>query len=48
VAVDVAIDYAEKTYFTRGVVRTNLGRLPWTDRLRFIWRAVGRRVFAGK
>ncbi len=45
--VDVAIDYSEKTYFTRGVVRTNLRRLPWADRLRFIGRAVGRRVFGG-
>lgn len=46
VVVDVAIDYSEKTYFTRGVVRTNLARLPWRDRLRFIGRAVGRRLFA--
>jgi acetolactate synthase-1/2/3 large subunit len=44
VAVDVAIDYSEKTYFTKGVVKTNLGRLPWQDRLRFIGRAVGRRI----
>jgi acetolactate synthase I/II/III large subunit len=47
VLVDVAIDYSHRTHFTRGVVRTNLGRLPWRDRLRFIGRAVGRRVFAG-
>lgn len=44
VAVDVAIDYSTKTFFTRGVVKTNLNRLPWPDRLRFIGRAVGRRV----
>jgi acetolactate synthase-1/2/3 large subunit len=44
VVVDVAIDYSRKTYFTSGVVRTNLGRLPWRDRLRFLARAVGRRV----
>jgi acetolactate synthase-1/2/3 large subunit len=44
VVVDVAIDYAQKTYFTAGVVRTNLGRLPWRDRLRFLGRALGRRV----
>ena len=43
VVVDVAIDYSRKTFFTRGVVRTNLGRLPWADRLRFIGRAVARR-----
>jgi acetolactate synthase-1/2/3 large subunit len=45
VAVDVAIDYSRKTYFTQGVVRTTLGRLPWKDRVRFIGRAVGRRIF---
>jgi acetolactate synthase-1/2/3 large subunit len=45
VVVDVAIDYSQPTYFTRGVVRTNLLRLPWRDRLRFIARAVGRKVF---
>ncbi len=44
VLVDVAIDYSEKTYFTRGVVRTMLGRLPWRDRLRFVWRSVSRRL----
>ena len=42
--VEVAIDYSEKTYFTRGVVRTAFGRLPWADRLRFVGRALGRRV----
>lgn len=46
IAVDVAIDYSRKTYFTRGVVRTNLRRLPLGDRLRFIGRAVGRRVLS--
>lgn len=44
VLVDVAIDYSRPTYFTRGVVRTNLGRLPLRDRLRFIGRAVARRL----
>lgn len=44
VAVEVNIDYSRKTYFTRGVVRTNLGRLPWPRRLRFIGRALARRV----
>jgi acetolactate synthase-1/2/3 large subunit len=42
--VDTAIDYGEKTYFTRGVVKTTLGRLPWPDRLRFVGRAIGRRL----
>ncbi|HUG39709.1 MAG TPA: thiamine pyrophosphate-binding protein [Longimicrobiales bacterium] len=46
VVVDVAIDYSSRTFFTRGVVRTNLRRLPWKDRLRFVGRAVGRRLFS--
>lgn len=44
VLVDVAIDYARKTYFTRGVVKTNLHRLPLKDQLRFVGRAVLRKV----
>jgi len=44
VLVDVAIDYSEKTYFTRGVVKTMLARLPWPDRLRFVLRAVTRKL----
>lgn len=47
VVVDCAIDYSRKTFFTRGVVKTNLMRLPWGERLRFISRALGRKVFAG-
>ncbi len=47
IVVDCAIDYSRKTFFTRGVVKTNLMRLPWPERLRFIARAVGRKVFAG-
>ena len=44
VVVEVAIDYSQKTYFTRGVVRTNLGRLAWPDRIRYVFRALGRRL----
>jgi len=44
VVVEVAIDYSEKTYFTRGVVRTNFGRLPWRDRIRFVMRSLRRRL----
>jgi hypothetical protein len=47
VLVEVAIDASRKTWFTRGVVRTNFGRLPWRDRLRVGARAVGRRLSAG-
>jgi acetolactate synthase-1/2/3 large subunit len=44
VAVDAAIDYSRKTFFTRGVVATNLRRLPWRDRLRFVGRALARKA----
>ncbi|MGA7990829.1 MAG: thiamine pyrophosphate-dependent enzyme, partial [Thermoanaerobaculia bacterium] len=44
VLVDVAIDYSRKTFFTRGVVKTNFLRLPWADRLRFVARALARRA----
>jgi len=46
VAIDVAIDYSRRTYFTKGVVSTNLRRLPLRDRLRFIGRALGRKVLS--
>lgn len=42
--VDVAIDYSQKTFFTKGVVKANFGRLAWPDRLRMIGRAVARRI----
>ena len=44
VVVEVAIDYSRKTYFTDGVVRVNLARLPWPDRLRMVVRALSRRI----
>jgi acetolactate synthase-1/2/3 large subunit len=44
VVVEVAIDYSEKTHFTRGVVATNLWRLPWRERLRVLARAVARHL----
>ena len=44
IVVDTAIDYGTRTHFTRGVVQTNLARLPWPDRLRFIGRAIVRKV----
>jgi acetolactate synthase-1/2/3 large subunit len=44
VVVDTAIDYGEPTYFTRGVVKANFGRLPFRDRLRFIARVIKRRL----
>lgn len=43
VLVEVDIDYARKTFFTKGVVKANLHRLPLRDRVRFIGRAVRRK-----
>ncbi|RMG06673.1 MAG: thiamine pyrophosphate-binding protein [Planctomycetota bacterium] len=42
--VDVRIDYSRKTAFTRGVVKTNLGRFPLGEKLRFVGRALKRHV----
>ena len=44
VLIDVAIDYSRKTHFTRGVVRANLGRLPFKDQMRMVGRALVRKV----
>ena len=44
VLIDVAIDYSEKTYFTKGVVKTNLLRLPFLDQARFVGRALKRKL----
>ncbi len=43
--VEVAIDYSESTYFTKGAVKNLFKRLPWGDRVANIARAVGRRIF---
>lgn len=42
--VEVAIDYSRKTYFTKGVVKTNFFRLPGRDRWRMVARALARRL----
>lgn len=44
VMVEVAIDYSDKTFFSRGVVATNFWRYPWRDRVRMVVRALMRRV----
>ncbi len=44
ILVEVAIDYSEKTFFTRGVVKTGLLRLPLKDQVRFVGRALLRKV----
>ncbi len=44
VVVDVAIDYGKRTRFTQGVVSTVLKRFPLGDRLRFVGRALARKI----
>ena len=44
VIVDVRIDYSKRTRFTQGVVKTVLKRFPLRDRVRFIGRALLRKV----
>jgi acetolactate synthase I/II/III large subunit len=43
--VEVAIDYSESTYFTKGAVKNVFSRLSWGDKAANILRAVGRRLF---
>ncbi len=42
--VEVMLDTSEKTYFTKGVVKTTFWRLSWGDRLRMLIRALVRRL----
>jgi acetolactate synthase-1/2/3 large subunit len=44
VIVDVHIDYSKRTRFTQGVVKTALKRFPLRDRVRFIGRALIRKI----
>lgn len=44
VIVEVQIDYSKRTQFTEGVVKTVLKRFPLPDKLRFITRAVVRKI----
>lgn len=44
VIVDVRIDYSKRTRFTKGIVGTVLKRFPLGDKVRFIGRAVIRKV----
>jgi acetolactate synthase-1/2/3 large subunit len=44
VVVDVRIDYSKRTRFTEGVVQTVLRRFPLGDKVRFIGRALVRKV----
>ncbi|MEO8773078.1 MAG: thiamine pyrophosphate-binding protein [Gelidibacter sp.] len=44
VLVDVHIDYKKRTRFTKGVVKTVLGNFPLKDKVRFIGRAMTRKI----
>ncbi|MBI4668517.1 MAG: thiamine pyrophosphate-binding protein [Elusimicrobia bacterium] len=44
VVVSVAIDYSQRTFFSKGAVKTNLWRLPWTDKIRMLGRAARRHL----
>lgn len=44
VIVDVNIDYSKKTRFTQGVVKTNLKRFSTAEKIRFVGRALKRKI----
>ena len=44
VIVDVKIDYSKRTRFTKGIVKANLGRFTPGNKVRFISRALKRKV----
>ncbi|MCB1190529.1 MAG: thiamine pyrophosphate-binding protein [Leptospiraceae bacterium] len=44
VIVNVNIDYSKRTRFTSGVVKTVLGKFPMEDKIRFVGRAVKRKI----
>ena len=44
VILDINIDYSKKTRFTQGIVKTNLQRFELSEKVRFISRAIKRKV----
>lgn len=44
VIVDVNIDYSQKTMLTKGVVKVNLKRFPFKEKVRFLSRAIQRHI----
>ncbi len=42
--IEVNIDYSKPTYFSKGVVKTNLLRFGWRDRFRLVSRVIGRKL----
>lgn len=45
VIVDINIDYSKKTMLTKGVVKVNLKRFPFKEKVRFIARSAKRHLF---
>jgi len=45
VLLEVAIDYSQSTYFSKGVVKTNFLRFPLKDRFRLVGRVLKRKLF---
>ncbi len=44
VMVDINIDYSQKTMLTKGVVKVNLSRFPFSEKVRFLTRAAKRHL----
>lgn len=44
VVVDIKIDYSQKTMMTKGVVKVNFKRFPFTEKIRFLTRAAKRHL----
>ncbi len=44
VLVNVKIDYSQRTMLTKGAISVNLGRMPLAQKMRFIGRAIKRRL----
>lgn len=44
VIIDLKVDYSQKTAFTKGIVKANLNRFETSEKLRFVGRALKRKV----
>jgi len=44
VIIDMQVDYSQKTAFTKGIVKANLNRFATAEKLRFVGRALKRKV----
>ena len=44
VVINIKIDYTKKTMLTKGVIKVNLKRFPFSEKVRFLSRALKRHV----